>query len=236
MLKLAATLGVFAAAATAAATAVHPAANAAAAPAPPQLPNLCSDALRHATFTVWDSPGGKCKTCRGIGNGSLVAGRQVPGHPACDGVRMESEAGMAASFYTKPFEIVPTAVYNVSWEARTDGLRATTAFLTGGVYAQFYDKRADFHGYHQMAALPCLCALAPRPPSLHLKDRRRHQALRRTRTATAGTRGLAPRRSRALVGCLRIAVWPSPHRQPPSKRARKPPRCLLNAAHGGVDH
>ena len=61
------------------------------------------------------------------------------------GVVMESATGMAASFMTQPFVVEPTVVYNVSYEVRTTGLVATTAYLTGGVYAQFFDKRADFN-------------------------------------------------------------------------------------------
>ena len=61
------------------------------------------------------------------------------------GVVMESATGMAASFMTQPFVVEPTVVYNVSYEVRTTGLVATTAYLTGGVYAQFFDQRADFN-------------------------------------------------------------------------------------------
>ena len=58
---------------------------------------------------------------------------------------MESATGMAASFMTQPFIVQPTVVYNVSYEVRTTGLVATTAYLTGGMYAQFFDQRADFN-------------------------------------------------------------------------------------------
>ena len=108
-----------------------------------QLPDLCR--LGSAQFKVWDVPTAHCPAahgCRGAGHGTLVRGS----HAACDGVTMESLSGMAASFFTEPFLIEPTVVYNVSYEIRTTGLVATTAFLSGGVYAQFYDRRADFNG------------------------------------------------------------------------------------------
>ena len=102
------------------------------------LPSLCR--LRNASFHLWDSPT-QCKGCTGEGSGSIVPGDAGE----CDGVVMQSVKGMAASFMTEPFLVEPTVVYNVSYEVRTTGLVATTAYLTGGVYAQFFDQRADFN-------------------------------------------------------------------------------------------
>ena len=104
------------------------------------LPDLCH--LSNASFQVWDTPSARCKSCKGEGTGSLVPATSTSG---CDGVVMQSTKGMAASFLTEPFIVEPTVVYNVTYEVRTTGLVATTAYLTGGVYAQFYDKRADFN-------------------------------------------------------------------------------------------
>lgn len=104
------------------------------------LPELCH--LANASFHLWDAPSARCKSCKGAGSGSVVP---APSIGECDGVVMQSATGMAASFMTQPFVIEPTVVYNVSYEVRTTGLVATTAYLTGGVYAQFYDRRADFN-------------------------------------------------------------------------------------------
>ena len=105
----------------------------------PSLPELCD--LANASFHLWDAPSARCKSCRGAGSGSVVPAASAGEY---DGVMMQSATGMAASFTTKPFVVEPTMVYNVTYEVRTTGLVATTAYLTGGVYAQFYDKRADF--------------------------------------------------------------------------------------------
>ena len=110
------------------------------------LPDLCH--LDHAVFKVWDSHG-KCTSCRGVGTGTLVSGvpgTMTSGSVACDGASMASTEGMAASFYTQPFIVEPTVVYNVTYEVQTVGLVATTAYLSGGLYAQFFDKRALFNG------------------------------------------------------------------------------------------
>ena len=104
------------------------AARSAAAPPPASaLPDLCR--LANATFELWDAPSTRCKSCNGAGSGSLLpaSGSGV----GCDGVRMESEKGMAASFVVAPFIVEPTAVYSVKYEVNTSGLVATTAFLTG---------------------------------------------------------------------------------------------------------
>lgn len=100
----------------------------------PPLPDLCK--LGDAVFKVWDAPTA-CKACKGVGSGKLIpaSGRD------CDGVEMQSIAGMAASFYTKVFEIEPTAVYEVSYEVSTIDLVAITGYHTGGVYAQFFDGK-----------------------------------------------------------------------------------------------
>ena len=72
------------------------------------LPDFCR--LTNATFKIWDKTGA-CSSCRGDGEGVLVPGAD------CDGVRMSSKAGMAATFYTQTFEIEPTVVYNVTYAA-----------------------------------------------------------------------------------------------------------------------
>ena len=99
--------------------------SAAAPPPPPSLPDLCR--LANATFELWDAPSARCKSCAGAGSGSLLP---ASGGAGCDGVRMESEKGMAASFVVAPFIVEPTAVYSVKYEVSASGLVATTAFLT----------------------------------------------------------------------------------------------------------
>jgi hypothetical protein len=80
---------------------------------------------------IWDA-----KCCKGSGTGVLV-----PAEPGeCDGVNMESSHGMAATFFTEAFQIEGNVVYNVSWEVQTNDLVATSAALTGGLYAQFFDS------------------------------------------------------------------------------------------------
>eukprot|EP00040_Diaphanoeca_grandis_P011873 m.60817 g.60817 ORF g.60817 m.60817 type:complete len:681 (+) comp22887_c0_seq1:146-2188(+) len=107
--------------------------------------DLCH--LDGSLFKVWDAKGA-CALCIGNGTGSLV---KASGPSTCDGVVMQSTEGMAASFYTAPFIVEPLVVYNVTYEVRTTDLVATTAFLSGGVYAQFFDKRSVFNGTGEFA-------------------------------------------------------------------------------------
>ena len=63
----------------------------------------------------------------------------------CDGVVMQSAKGMAASFLTEPFIVEPTVVYNVTYEVRTTGLVATTAYLTGGPHFRHISNKLRIH-------------------------------------------------------------------------------------------
>ena len=77
---------------------------------------------------LWDAPSARCKSCAGAGSGSLLP---AGGGAGCDGVRMESEKGMAASFVVAPFIVEPAVVHSVKYaERRKKGNFARSRLLS----------------------------------------------------------------------------------------------------------